>query len=690
MIAKSSQGAIALSLIASLNLYAAEDSSTRLNATVITTTGFESALKDEVRNVTVITAKEIEDRGYRDIKEALEKAPGVSLNGNNVDMRGQGSRRSSSARSTTTVKVMVDGVALNMIDTTPTRIPVDMIPIEDVDRIEIVPGGGTVLYGSGTMGGVINIITKKSKKKFYAGVSSKLASYSYKDVALNVGGGVTDALSLKLNAKKSDSNGYRRGEKTKEDYVSGGLTYQITDDQALSIDSSYFKDKSRTTGALSKAQLEQDRRQAGSSKTDFLNKRVSVNADYSINLNDALTFNLSPYYQKLTMDSYSAYKDGGSGALGLTDKQAGAKFKGKYGYGSGDFIFGYDFLRQEAKRSIRSKSTGRRGPITVSADVTTKFDVEKKTHSFYVLEKHDFTDQFSLSAGYRFELARNDMDRRSNSVVKMTPGRTIASDSSFKGKKNSDDHAFEITPSFKYSDTGNVYFKFERGFVSPSPVQFVDKPNRTDYVVNNLKSETYQTYELGVRDMIYDNFISATVFLTDTKNEIYTRTLTNNITDGWFFINLDDVRRYGAELYAEQQILDNLKTSQTFSYVKAEFKKGNNKGMEVPTVQKSKFVASLDYEPIKDLNLLLDVKYLSKLKRAIYSGVTDISGYETQTVSRTLVDLGAKYKFKGGFSVSAGVKNLFNKKYNAYQSELEDIYEPADERNYYVEFKYAY
>ena len=146
---------------------------------------------------------------------------------------------------------MVDGVALNMIDTTPTRIPVDMIPIEDVDRIEIVPGGGTVLYGSGTMGGVINIITKKSKKKFYAGASSKLASYSYKDVALNVGGGVTDALSLKLNAKKSDSNGYRRGDKTKEDYVSGGLTYQITDDQALSINSSYFKDKSRTTGALS-------------------------------------------------------------------------------------------------------------------------------------------------------------------------------------------------------------------------------------------------------------------------------------------------------------------------------------------------------------------------------------------------------------------------------------------------------
>ena len=57
MIARSSKGAIALSLIASINLYAAEGGSTRLDATVITTTGFESALKDEVRNVTVITAK---------------------------------------------------------------------------------------------------------------------------------------------------------------------------------------------------------------------------------------------------------------------------------------------------------------------------------------------------------------------------------------------------------------------------------------------------------------------------------------------------------------------------------------------------------------------------------------------------------------------------------------------------------
>ena len=71
-----------------------------------------------------------------------------------------------------------------------------------------------------------------------------------------------------------------------------------------------------------------------------------------------------------------------------------------------------------------------------------------------------------------------------------------------------------------------------------------------------------------------------------------------------------------------------------------------------------------------------------------YSSIVD--SYYDKISDKTIVDFGAKYKFQNGISVVAGVKNLFNKKYNAYQSVLEDIYEPADERNYYVEFKYAY
>ena len=121
---------------------------TKLGTIVVTATGFEDMLKNEVRNVSVITAEDMENRGYRDLREILEKAPGVSFNGRSVDLRGQG------AKANTSVKVLLNGVALNMIDTTPTTIPIDLVPIEDIERVEIIPGGGSVLYGSGTSGGV--------------------------------------------------------------------------------------------------------------------------------------------------------------------------------------------------------------------------------------------------------------------------------------------------------------------------------------------------------------------------------------------------------------------------------------------------------------------------------------------------------------------------------------------------------
>ena len=52
---------------------------TKLDTTVITATGFESPLKDETRNVSIITADEIEGRGYASVQEILEKLPSVIL-----------------------------------------------------------------------------------------------------------------------------------------------------------------------------------------------------------------------------------------------------------------------------------------------------------------------------------------------------------------------------------------------------------------------------------------------------------------------------------------------------------------------------------------------------------------------------------------------------------------------------------
>ncbi|WP_349304341.1 TonB-dependent receptor [Campylobacter sp. RM16189] len=648
-----------ISIIAVAALYGS-DANTRLDKTVITATGFESPLKDEVRNVSIITSQEIENRGYKNLKEILEKAPGVSFNGKTVDLRGQGSKAN------TSVKVLLNGVAMNMIDTTPTTIPIDLVPIEDIEQIEIVPGGGAVLYGSGTSGGVINIITKQKAVKPYANISTKIASYSYKDLNLGVGGNVTQDLFLKATAKAFDEKGYRYDEKNKGHYASFGLNYKIADNQSIVFNPSYFKAKTYGVPTLSAEEMAINRRQAGGEPTLTTSKRLNFDADYAIRFNDKFDMHIMPYYQdvKILQDGFH-----------MKDKKTGANVKTRYNYSSGELITGYDYLNNEGYRMI---NVNVKTPM-FSRNQLTVFDMQKQTHSLYLLEKHNFTDIFSLSAGARFERADYDVIR-DVSVAMSRGGRTINTKDYLKVGDDKNNYAYEITPNFKYSDSGSIYFKFERGYISPGPNQLIDKlgPNGP-YVLNNLKSETYHGYELGLKDLVFGNFFSATLFLTDTKDEILTVSLGRNVSDGWNFKNIDKTRRYGTEIYSEQEF-GKFKLKESFSYVNAKIKTGKNSGRKVPLVERSKFVIGAEYEPIKNLNFSTDFKYLSSSLDANYDKID----------SRKIVDVGLSYKFTKGILVSAGIKNLFNEKYNYTQSKQNNSYDPAPERNYYVEFKYNY
>nr|WP_315111186.1 TonB-dependent receptor [uncultured Campylobacter sp.] len=683
-----SNAAIALSLCAALQLNGAENNATsanisapsaevvnsaasknasganatKLGTIVVTATGFEDTLKNEVRNVSVITAEDMENRGYRDLREILEKAPGVSFHGDTVDLRGQGQKAN------TSVKVLLNGVALNMIDTTPTPIPINLVPIEDIERVEIIPGGGSVLYGSGTSGGVINIITKKGARYPYANVSTKIASYNYKDLNFGAGGNVSENLFLKTAIKGFDQHGYRKGERERGYYTSFGLNYKISDDQSLSFNPSFYRARTHDVPSLGLVELKKDRRQQGGERTFTKSTRLNFDLDYAVKFGDIFEANLQPYYQDIRILQKGFV---------MKDRKEGANLKGKLDYDSGEFITGYDYLKNKGFRRINFDAA--MNPM-MSLSQLTIFDMQKLTHSVYALEKHNFTDLFSLSAGGRFERAEYKVDREVSTTMRRM-GRIFHTQDSTHVTDHKNNYAFEITPNFNYSKDGNLYFKFERGYISPGPNQLIDKLGRNGpYVLNNLKSETFKTYEIGLKDLIYGQYVSATIFWTDTKNEIVNETLGSSITDGWHFINIDETRRKGVELYAEQSLLSNLKLSETFSYVDAKIQSGADKGKQVPLVERSKFVLGLDYEPIRNLTLMSDFKYFSSSHDANHDRID----------SRTIVDLGAAYRFASGFLISAGVKNVFDEEYNYNQNLRADVYTPAPGRNYYVEFKYAY
>ena len=72
-----------------------------------------------------------------------------------------------------------------------------------------------------------------------------------------------------------------------------------------------------------------------------------------------------------------------------------------------------------------------------------------------------------------------------------------------------------------------------------------------------------------------------------------------------------------------------------------------------------------------------------------YFSSTVDSNYD-RIKARFVVDIGSKYDLTQNFSISAGIKNLLNQKYNTYQNKRKNMYIPAPERNFYAELKYTF
>ena len=146
-----------LSFLICAGAVARGEESIHLGETVVTSMGFETTLLDEPTNISVITKEKIEEKNYKNVIEALDDNPMINIvnsrNGAVIDMRGSGDSAMNN------VKILVDGVAINPFNPTRKGLGLETIPMSNVERIEISPGGGAVLYGNGVSGGVVNIIT---------------------------------------------------------------------------------------------------------------------------------------------------------------------------------------------------------------------------------------------------------------------------------------------------------------------------------------------------------------------------------------------------------------------------------------------------------------------------------------------------------------------------------------------------
>ena len=185
-----------------------------LGDSVVSASGFEQDIKEAPASISVIPAEEIINRPIRDLGDIVQEVPGVSTTisktgGTTIQMRGMASKYT---------LILIDGKRVNMdagfdgngFDSTSGFIP----PASMIERVEVIRGPSSLIYGSDAMGGVINIITKKNPSELSGTIALETRLQEHHDTWGNTYGvngnlfvPINEQFSANLRGKVYDGEG---------------------------------------------------------------------------------------------------------------------------------------------------------------------------------------------------------------------------------------------------------------------------------------------------------------------------------------------------------------------------------------------------------------------------------------------------------------------------------------------------
>ena len=627
----------------------------------------------EQKNTFVITQERIREKNYKNVEDILRDAPGVVVQntafGPRIDMRGSGEK------SLSRVKVLVDGVSINPTEETMASLPINAIPVESIKKIEIIPGGGATLYGSGSVGGVVSISTNSNVTKDNFFMDLNYGSYDNRNFGFAGGYNFNKNLYVNYGFSYLNSEDYREHEEKENKIYLLGFDYKINPKNRFRFQTRFSDIKQDSSNQIPVEELKNDRRKAGLNM-DIDTKDRSYTFDYEYRPTQNVTLSTTLYKQKQERDIETEsiddikiiasnrrfshitqekifYDVKSEMQAKFEEDKKGLKVKAKFDYNlvgdnPSETIVGYDYqsatnkrnslVQSETLKSYYDSALGGYATLGIGdrLPITNKIDMKmtKKSEGFYIFNKWGLTNWLDLTTGGRVERTKYNGYRENgpNVMPYVSPEKKrIETDEKLTN------YAGELGLLFKYNDTGRFYTRYERGFVTPFGNQLTDKIHDTDlknqqsgiivppsvnvaskYVANDLKSEKTDTFEIGFRDYILGSSISTSFFITDTKDEItlISSGVTNPAVNRWKYRNIGKTRRMGIEFEAEQNV-GKFRFNQSLSLVKTKVLIANEearieKGDRVPMVPRLKATLGVKYNFTDKLSGYLNYVYLAK------------------------------------------------------------------------------
>ena len=651
------------------SLYAVEkeNNETKLDGVVVSASGFSQQIKEAPASISVISGDELTKDSFTSLHSIAQKVPGVNVVGGED---GAASGISIRGMEKSQTLVLIDGKRVNSSSANPKGGAGDMNsnfipPAEAIERIEVIRGPMSSLYGSDAVGGVINIITKKDFSKFSGNVGISTMINAHKGIGDGRQGDFYINLPLYKDLFALQLWGYKK--LRDEDNYKGG--YQKSDKRNLSAKLWITPDEHNKFFILGSSEKHDYSRTVGKTATIKTNKVLNA-YDYEkksygvgyLGEFDSLNADLSYIYDETQRTS-------------LFDSLIPAKaknhnFNSKFTtfFGAHTLTFGYDFSKQNVGTTFIVSNASRNGlkdPKTYSMS----------EHAGFIEDEWQILDEkLFLTLGSRLthnEFFGNHLSPRAYLVYNATD--TI----SLKGG---------VATGYK---TPNV------NQISPEVGTIQGSWRIVDFGNKDLKPEKSTTYEVGA---YYDNGAdfrgSVTLFRNEFKDKILDTdgskrvngipafgTCTNapHVTcPGWgTYFNIEGATVWGVELSGDYDILSNLNLSSNYTYNKSKIKTGNPTintprgpmkfsetnlarldGKSLTATPEHTLHATLTYKPIKSVKTFFGANYESKLTSVNFGAGNSV---RENTKDLLTFDTGVSWDANKHLTLSLNAYNIFDK-----------------------------
>jgi len=622
----------------------------KLEEIVVTATKTEKKVAEVPQAVTVIDSEDLKITNAQYMNDALRYTPGLSIHeyvpsgfAPTVQIRGL------SYNFIDTTTLLIDGIPLN---TTGGGFILSMnnIPVESIERVGIARGPLSALYGRSSLGGVINIITKKGTEVPETTASAHWGSWDLQNYAGSTRGKM-GSIGYHLSYNKRRGDGYVDHSEFDDDYFLANLNFELTENTELLVMFNLSDIDEDISQAQTYEQMKQDDKKNDFNPEDCLKVQQNFYAAKlrhkftdNVELINNFYFNDMPTYDYISGDfDLTVPRD----AIG---DELQMNWKERWGSISNTLTLGAE-IRRETWDAI----------YYWGGSLWSEFYDTTKIYSGYIQNEFHPIEPLSISFALRYDYFDFEHDDRQDDAKDINP--------------NLDAWSPKFGVSYEIIDNINLYGSIGRAF----------RPPKCSYLVYNpkLDPEYAWTYEIGAKMRFFDRLqIDTAFYWYDIDDQVVTNPDPNTWVDPNVpvYINAGKSRIKGIELAADYRILKGLHIYASIDLSDPEYRSfetssGDFSGKDIPQTVQERYKAGIRY--LSDFGLSTSLDFFHHRNDWIDSANT------VKNDSYSVVNLSLNYIYKR-VSFDFKVNNLLDEEYAEYAyMSAEPMYYPNPTLNVY-------